>query len=121
MHAIRVHRNKEVEVMVLPVDHSMQMENMQRIIEDWSSKSEECDAGYKEDGTFRACRLPNCPNTVRDDLNDPFCSQAQHHQLRALLKNLKHRQPMLDFYWNSKGKSDCQNFLETSNLVTRYE
>jgi hypothetical protein len=34
-----------VEVMVLPVDHSMEMENMQRILEDWSSNSEECNAG----------------------------------------------------------------------------
>ncbi|KAJ5284305.1 hypothetical protein N7505_002285 [Penicillium chrysogenum] len=121
MHAITVHRNKEVEVMVLPVDHSMEMENMQRILEDWSSNSEECNAGYNEDGTFRACRLgDSCPNTLMDDLDDFFCSQERHHQLRARLRNLQHRQPMLDFYWNSKGKSDCQNFLEKSNLVTRY-
>jgi hypothetical protein len=122
MHAISVHRNKEVEVMVLPVDHSMEMENMQRILEDWSSKSEECDAGYNEDGTFRACPLgDSCPNTLMDDFNNSFCSQVRYHQLRARLKNFQLRQPMLDFYWNSKGKSDCQNFLEESNLVTRYK
>ncbi|KAJ5480222.1 hypothetical protein N7530_005731, partial [Penicillium desertorum] len=124
MHAIRVHRNKEVEVMVLPVDHSMDMENIQRILEDWSPRSEECDAGYNEDGTFRACQLGvSCPNTLTDDSDGYphyFCSQERHQKLRARLRNLQHRQPMLDFYWNSKGKSDCQNFLEKSNLVTRY-
>lgn len=49
-----------------------------------------------------------------------YCALERRQQLRKYFRNLQYRQPMLDFYWNSKGKSDCQQFLKESGLVTRY-
>lgn len=63
------------------------MENTQKKLEDLSGGSEECDAGYNEDGTFRCCSFgDSSPNTLIDDYNGHpnfFSSQEQHHRSKA--------------------------------------
>ena len=123
MHVIRTQSAKEIEVMVIPVNHSPEMANIERILQDWSPVGAMCGAGYKNDGSFQHCSAPtSCPHTVMDDCDGSewYCSQERHEKLEAQLRNLQYRQPMLNFYWNSRGKSDCQLFLRESGLVTQY-
>ena len=122
MHVIRTQSAKELEVMIILVNHSPEMTNIKRILQDWSPVGMTCDTRYKNDGSFQRCSAPtSCLNTMMYDSDhypEWYCSQEQHHQLRAQLWNLQYRQPMLNFYWNSRGKSDCQQFLRESGLVT---
>lgn len=48
MHVIRTQSAKEIEVMVIPVNHSPKMVNIERILQDWSLVGAKCDAGYQE-------------------------------------------------------------------------
>ena len=79
MHVIRTQSAKEIEVMVIPVNHSPEMANIERILQDWSPVGAMCDAGYKNDGSFQHCSAPtSCLNTVMYDCDgDPewYCSQ----------------------------------------------
>ena len=70
---------KEIEVMVIPVNYSPEMANIERILQDWSPVGAMCDAGYKNDSSFQHCSaLTSCLNTVMYDCDgDPewYCSQ----------------------------------------------
>lgn len=105
MHVIRIHSAPELEVMAILVNHSPDMANIERIVQDWSPAGTMCDAGYKNDGFFQQYSGPKtCPNTVMYDSDgypEWYCSQERHHQLRVQLRNLQYRQPMLNFYWKS--------------------
>ncbi|KAF3399873.1 hypothetical protein F1880_008442, partial [Penicillium rolfsii] len=94
IHAIRTQSNKEIEVVVLLINYSLEIADIQREIEELSPNTTNCDAGFNKN--------------------------ERRQQLRKCFRNLQYRQPMLDFYWNSKGKSDCQQFLKESGLVTQY-
>lgn len=110
--------------MVLPINYASEMADIQRAIEELSPDTTNCDAGFIENGTFQRCSNKGlCPNIMMDDNGcepDFYCALERRHELRKDLRNLQYRQPMLDFYWNSKGKSDCQQFLKDSGLVTQY-
>ncbi|CAI7624712.1 unnamed protein product [Penicillium manginii] len=125
IHALRTQGNKEIEVMVLPVNHASELADIETIIEELSLDTANCDAGFNADGTFQRCsNMGVCRNTTMYDNGvEPqfYCALERRHELRKDIKNLQYRQPMLDFYWNSKGKSDCQQFLKESGLVTQYK
>lgn len=113
---------KEIEVMVIPVDHSPEIARM----EQWLAKIETKDpfyAGYDEQGCFHACQDPDCRN-MRDDGNeicpDSCCAQEEYCRLEARRDRLLHQQPLLQFYWRTKGKTDVQEFLRQSDLVSSY-
>lgn len=110
--------------MVLPINYASEMADIQRAIEELSPDATNCDAGFNENGTFQRCSNGGlCPNLMMDDNGwEPnfYCALERRYELRKDLRNLQYRQPMLDFYWNSKGKSDCQQFLKESGLVTQY-
>lgn len=110
--------------MVLPINYSLEMADIQREIEELSPDTTNCDAGFNENGTFQHCsNVGLCPNTMMDENGgEPifYCALDRRQKLRKYFRNLQYRQPMLDFYWNSKGKSDCQQFLNESGLVTHY-
>jgi hypothetical protein len=100
------------------------MAKLQRAFDEMSSDSTNCEAGYNVNGTLQRCsNVGSCPNTMMYENGgepDFYCSQQRRQELRNDLRNLQYRQPMLDFYWNSRGKSDCQQFLKESGLITQY-
>lgn len=110
--------------MVLPINYASEMADIQRALEELSADTTNCDAGFNRNGTFQRCSNGGfCPNTMAYDNGvelEFYCSLERRHELRKEFRNLQYRQPMLDFYWNSRGKSDCQQFLKESGLVREY-
>lgn len=124
IHALRIQQNREIEVMVLPINYASEVADLKSAMEELCASTKDCDAGFNVDGTFQHCSNGDlCPNLMMDD-NDYapnfYCALERRHELRKGLRNLQHRQPMLDFYWDSKGKSNCQQFMGESGLVTPY-
>lgn len=124
MHVVMQQQAKELEVMIVPRDFAIEVAEQKASLERYSLE-EVCDAGYDVGGTVRACRAgPACPNYkfVSDDYGESeYCSQEEYHKLEAQVKILEHQAPMLDFYWNTRGKTNCQMFLNDFGLLTSYE
>lgn len=52
VHVIREQNTEELDVMVVPVDYSLEIANVERMLQNWSLAGK-CDAGYDEDGTMQ--------------------------------------------------------------------
>lgn len=114
---------KEVEVMVLPDDSSSKIEGIRTRLKECSLKAQ-CGAGYDENGTFYPCQPGSlCQNMVMGGNEESphfYCSLEYYHELRLRKRRLVCRGSMLEFYWNSRGRSDFQMLLKESGLVTSY-
>lgn len=105
---------QEVEVMVLPDDSSSEIEEIRAWLKQYSVKVH-CGAGYDEEGTLQPCQMRlGCLNVEMDGYEEfPYfyCSLEHYHKLRLRKHRLECRDAMLEFYWNSRGRSDFQTFL----------
>lgn len=123
LHFLEQKNTKEVEVMVLPADISSEIEGIERSLEQYCPNTD-CGAGFNEDGTFQPCKAGSmCLNQAMggtEDYPSFYCSQEHHQRLRLKKRTLEYREPMLEFYWNSKGQSDFQEYLRECGLVTQY-
>lgn len=109
--------------MVLPVNIASEIADVDKYLQD-SCLDGNCDAGFGENGKLKACTLgPLCPNI---EMYGPgefplFRGQKENCCRLGLYKRaLLRRDAMLEFYWNSSGKTDSLKFLKDSGLVTRY-
>lgn len=123
MHFLKPKSIKEVEVMVLPDDSSSKIEGIRTWLEEYSMEAQ-CSAGYDENGTFHPCQSGSyCKNRVmggNEEYPQFYCSLEYYHELRLRKRRLECRDAMLEFYWNSRGRSDFQTFLRESGLITSY-
>ena len=57
MHVIRTQSVQELKVMVIPDNHSPEMANIERILQDWSPEGKMCDTEYENDSSFQHCSV----------------------------------------------------------------
>lgn len=124
MHIINEQQSDELEVMIVPINIDSDIADVENALQKLRS-DDECGAGYEVDGSFQGCGAGSCcPNTAMVDygIHDEFyCTKERYHQLRKCLGNIRCRQPLLDFYWSTKAKTNSQDFLIESGFVTSYE
>jgi hypothetical protein len=126
MHIIGVNPKGEVEVIENPVDHSAEITRLDNANEQLTSSiTDNCESGFKEDGSFQTCQHGTlCSNTQMDDsISAPqfYCAAERARRNISERRKLRIRNLMLDFYWNSNKRSDALGFLRDSDLVTSYQ
>ena len=125
MYIIGTNCKNGVEVIVSPVDHSADIARLCDTVKQLTSKiTDDCDSGYSEDGSFQMCPHGSlCPNIQMDDnVTAPgyYCAAEQAHRCELQRQNVQNRQAMIEFYWNTRGRSDSNEFLRDSGLVMAY-
>ena len=124
MHIMENKSNGDLEVIVKPVNHALNVAEIEREMEGLEIDGC-CEAGYNVDGTFQPCNDGIlCENTRMDGsafVPEFYCAAERFYKLKRQKETLENIQPTLHFYWHMKGKSDAQDFLKQAGLLISYQ